>query len=63
MYFMVFERGPRAFLETTWQTLTGLRSTSPSHYLLNSAADMVSIKLDALASMQDCLAAFLAEVC
>ncbi|XP_047064228.1 protein DGS1, mitochondrial-like [Lolium rigidum] len=62
MYFMIFERGPRAFLETTWQTLAGLRSTSPSQYLLDSAANMVLPKLDALTSMQDCLAAFLAEV-
>ncbi|XP_047064205.1 protein DGS1, mitochondrial-like [Lolium rigidum] len=62
MYFMIFERGPRALLETTWQTLAGLRSTSPSQYLLDSAANMVLPKLDALTSMQDCLAAFLAEV-
>ncbi|KAK1683438.1 hypothetical protein QYE76_044286 [Lolium multiflorum] len=62
MYFMIFERGPRAFLETTWQTLAGLRSTSPSQYILDSAANMVLPKLDALTSMQDCLAAFLAEV-
>jgi nuclear-control-of-ATPase protein 2 len=64
MYFMMFERGPRAFVEATCQTLTTLRSNgSPSKYLLDSASDMVSTKLAALTSMQHCLAVFLAEVC
>ncbi|KAM0840174.1 hypothetical protein ACQ4PT_059807 [Festuca glaucescens] len=63
MYFMVFERGPRAFVEATCQTLTRLRSNeSPSKYLLDSASDMVSTKLAVLTSMQHCLAVFLAEV-
>lgn len=64
VYFMIFERGPRAFVEATCQTLTRLRSIgSPIQDLLHSASDMVSTKLDALTSMQHCLAAFLAEVC
>uniref|UniRef100_A0ACD5UQY5 Uncharacterized protein n=1 Tax=Avena sativa TaxID=4498 RepID=A0ACD5UQY5_AVESA len=62
MYFMIFERGPRAFLETTWQTLTGLRSRSPSEHLLNSADYMVSTRLKALTELQNCFAVFLAEV-
>uniref|UniRef100_A0A452YQ62 Uncharacterized protein n=1 Tax=Aegilops tauschii subsp. strangulata TaxID=200361 RepID=A0A452YQ62_AEGTS len=64
MYFMMFERGPRAFLEATCQTLTRLRSNgSPSEYLLGSASDIVSVKLAVLTNMQHRLAAFLAEVC
>ncbi|KAF0911803.1 hypothetical protein E2562_012292 [Oryza meyeriana var. granulata] len=63
MYFMIFERGPRAFVKSTYQTLTRLRSNeSPIQHLLHSASDMVSTKLAVLSSMQHCLAAFLAEV-
>jgi nuclear-control-of-ATPase protein 2 len=64
LYFMIFERGPRAFVEAAWQTLTRLKSNgSPVPHLLHSASDMVSTKLAVLTSMQHCLAAFLAEVC
>uniref|UniRef100_A0A0E0KEA8 Uncharacterized protein n=1 Tax=Oryza punctata TaxID=4537 RepID=A0A0E0KEA8_ORYPU len=63
MYFMIFERGPRAFFKAAYQTLTRLRSNeSPTQYILHSASDMVSTKLAVLTSMQHCLAAFLAEV-
>ncbi|KAF8728708.1 hypothetical protein HU200_017981 [Digitaria exilis] len=63
VYFMIFERGPRAFVDATYQTLTRLGSNGhPVQYILHSASDMVSTKLAALASMQHCLAAFLAEV-
>uniref|UniRef100_A0A0E0KEA9 Uncharacterized protein n=1 Tax=Oryza punctata TaxID=4537 RepID=A0A0E0KEA9_ORYPU len=62
MYFMIFERGPRAFFKAAYQTLTRLRSNeSPTQYILHSASDMVSTKLAVLTSMQHCLAAFLAE--
>ncbi|ONL98179.1 Protein DGS1 mitochondrial [Zea mays] len=63
VYFMIFERGPRAFVDATYQTLTRLGSNGrPVQYILHSASDMVSTKLAALTSMQHCLAAFLAEV-
>lgn len=63
VYFMIFERGPRAFVDTTYQTLTRLGSNGrPVQYILHSASDMVSTKLAALTSMQHCLAAFLAEI-
>uniref|UniRef100_A0A0D3FJ37 Uncharacterized protein n=1 Tax=Oryza barthii TaxID=65489 RepID=A0A0D3FJ37_9ORYZ len=63
LYFMIFERGPRAFVEAAWQTLTRLKSNgSPVPHLLHSASDMVSTKLAVLTCMQHCLAAFLAEV-
>uniref|UniRef100_A0A0E0D1C6 Uncharacterized protein n=1 Tax=Oryza meridionalis TaxID=40149 RepID=A0A0E0D1C6_9ORYZ len=62
MYFMIFERGPRAFVKATYQTLTRLRSNeSPTQYILHSASDMVSTKLAVLTNMQHCLAVFLAE--
>lgn len=64
VYFMIFERGPRAFVDATYQTLTRLGSNGrPVQYILHSASDMVSTKLAALTSMQHCLAAFLAKVC
>uniref|UniRef100_A0A0E0D1C2 Uncharacterized protein n=1 Tax=Oryza meridionalis TaxID=40149 RepID=A0A0E0D1C2_9ORYZ len=63
MYFMIFERGPRAFVKATYQTLTRLRSNeSPTQYILHSASDMVSTKLAVLTNMQHCLAVFLAEI-
>lgn len=63
-YFMIFERGPRAFVDATYQTITRLGSNGhPVQYILHSASDMVSTKLASLTSMQHCLAAFLAEVC
>ncbi|KAL6649949.1 hypothetical protein ACP70R_014173 [Stipagrostis hirtigluma subsp. patula] len=63
VYFMIFERGPRAFVEATYQTLTRLgRDGRPVQFILHSASDMVSTKLAALTSMQHCLASFLAEV-
>ncbi|XP_066380451.1 protein DGS1, mitochondrial-like isoform X2 [Miscanthus floridulus] len=63
VYFMIFERGPRAFVDATYQTLTRLGSNGrPVQYILHSASDMVSTKLAALTSMQHCLAAFLAEI-
>jgi hypothetical protein len=64
LYFMIFERGPRAFVDATYQTLTRVGSNGwPVQYILHSVSDMVSTKIAALTSMQHCLAAFLAEVC
>ncbi|CAL4922702.1 unnamed protein product [Urochloa decumbens] len=63
VYFMIFERGPRAFVDATYQTLTRLGSNGrPVQYILHSASDTVSTKLAALTSMQHCLAAFLAKI-
>uniref|UniRef100_A0A0E0D100 Uncharacterized protein n=1 Tax=Oryza meridionalis TaxID=40149 RepID=A0A0E0D100_9ORYZ len=63
VYFMIFQRGPKAFVETTCQTLFKLRSNgSPVQDLLASESYMVSTKLDILTRMQRCLAYFLAEV-
>ncbi|TVU47007.1 hypothetical protein EJB05_06583 [Eragrostis curvula] len=63
LYYMIFERGPRAFVDVTCQTLTRFGSNErPVQYILHSASDMVSTNLAALTSMQHCLAAFLAEV-
>uniref|UniRef100_A0A0E0KER9 Uncharacterized protein n=1 Tax=Oryza punctata TaxID=4537 RepID=A0A0E0KER9_ORYPU len=63
VYFMIFQRGPRAFVETTCQMLAKLRCNgSPVQDLLASESYMVSTKLDILTRMQRCLAYFLAEV-
>ncbi|GJN07856.1 hypothetical protein PR202_ga25724 [Eleusine coracana subsp. coracana] len=63
LYFMIFERGPRAFVDTTYQTLATVGSNGrPVQHILHSVSDMVSTKIAALTSMQQCLAAFLAEV-
>uniref|UniRef100_A0ACD5ZPE4 Uncharacterized protein n=1 Tax=Avena sativa TaxID=4498 RepID=A0ACD5ZPE4_AVESA len=59
LYFVAFERGPRAFLQTARQTLG---SKTPSQDLLSSSASIISERLHALTSMQDCLAAFLTEL-
>lgn len=63
IYFMVFERGPRAFFEATCQSLTRLTGRGgPSPSLLDSAEDIISTNIDVLRSMERCLAAFLAEL-
>uniref|UniRef100_I1PBE2 Uncharacterized protein n=1 Tax=Oryza glaberrima TaxID=4538 RepID=I1PBE2_ORYGL len=62
-YFMIFQRGPRAFVATTCQTLAKLQNKgSPVQGLLDSASSMFSTKLAILTRMQHCLASFLAEV-
>lgn len=61
---MIFERGPRAFVDTTYQTLAKVGSNGrPVQNILHSVSDMVSTNIAALTRMQHCLAAFLAEVC
>uniref|UniRef100_A0ACD5WXZ1 Uncharacterized protein n=1 Tax=Avena sativa TaxID=4498 RepID=A0ACD5WXZ1_AVESA len=63
VHFMMFERGPEAFVKATCQALTSLRSNgSPSQYLLNSASDIFAKKITALKRMQRCLSVFLSEV-
>ncbi|CAM0953368.1 unnamed protein product [Alopecurus aequalis] len=63
MYFMIFERGPRAFGQALWDSLSRLRSNiNPSQYLLHSASDMVSTNIAVLTKIQNCFAVFLAEI-
>ncbi|XP_044948941.1 protein DGS1, mitochondrial-like isoform X2 [Hordeum vulgare subsp. vulgare] len=62
IYFMIFERGPSAFVETTCQRLTRLGNNGGQQSLLNSAKAMISTNIDVLMSIERCLATFLAEV-
>lgn len=64
MYFMIFQRGPSAFVEATCPRLTRLGNNGgPSHSLLMSGYNIISTNIDALKSIKRCLAVFLAEVC
>ncbi|XP_072976822.1 protein DGS1, mitochondrial [Typha angustifolia] len=63
IYFMIFERGPRAFMKGTYELISRLGSNgSPVKYLSHTATDMISTNLAILTSLQHCLATFLAEV-
>ncbi|XP_078152005.1 dgd1 suppressor 1 isoform X1 [Carex rostrata] len=63
IYFMVFERGPRAFAKEMYQFVISLASQGSSiQYLSDSASDMVASKLAALTSLQHIFSTFLAEV-
>ncbi|XP_010906408.1 protein DGS1, mitochondrial [Elaeis guineensis] len=63
IYFMMFERGPRAFIDGTYQLITRLGTVgSPIQHLCCSASDMISEKIAILTSLQHCLATFLAQV-
>ncbi|XP_078443176.1 dgd1 suppressor 1 [Wolffia australiana] len=63
VYFMVFERGPKAFLKEAIH-LTGRRKIEGSamHHIHRSAASSISEKISTLTILQSCLASFLAEV-
>ncbi|KAJ4780228.1 Nuclear control of ATPase protein 2 [Rhynchospora pubera] len=63
IYFMVFERGPRAFAKEIYQFAISLTSQGSSiQYLSDSASEMISIRLAILTSLQHSLSTFLAEV-
>ena len=60
---MVFERGPRAFIDETVQLLRGYATEgTPIQRLCHSAAVMISERISALTHLQRCLATFLAQV-
>lgn len=61
---MVFERGPRAFINETVQLLRGYATEgTPMERLCRSAAVGISERIAVLRHIQDCLATFLAQVC
>uniref|UniRef100_A0A0D9VU51 Uncharacterized protein n=1 Tax=Leersia perrieri TaxID=77586 RepID=A0A0D9VU51_9ORYZ len=63
VYYMILQRGPRAFVETTCQTLARHgRNGSPVQHLLNSLSDMIATKIGVLTRMQHYLASFIVEV-
>ncbi|XP_077218098.1 dgd1 suppressor 1 [Tasmannia lanceolata] len=63
IYFMIFERGPRAFIEGTIQLIRGcVTDGTPMQRLCHSALTMISDRIAVLTHLQYCLATFLAEV-
>ncbi|XP_038988228.1 protein DGS1, mitochondrial-like isoform X2 [Phoenix dactylifera] len=63
IYFMIFERGPRAFIDGTYELINRLVTDgSPIQHLCCSASDMISEKIAVLTSLQHYLATFLAQV-
>ncbi|CAA7388402.1 unnamed protein product [Spirodela intermedia] len=63
VYFMVFERGPKAFVKETIHLIGRRRVEGSSmQHLYRSAAMTISEKISVLTSLQSCLARFLAEI-
>ncbi|KAG9450593.1 hypothetical protein H6P81_010558 [Aristolochia fimbriata] len=63
MYFMVFERGPCAFIEGSSQLLRGISTEGYSmQHLCHSATVSINEKINVLTSLQRSLALFLAEL-
>ncbi|KAK1683444.1 hypothetical protein QYE76_044292 [Lolium multiflorum] len=63
MYYMAFERGPKGLAEMTCQAFWQLKN--PYKFVLDSAYGMdqlIAQRMDALTDVQNCLAAFLAEI-
>lgn len=60
---MIFQRGPWAFVDGTFQIVTRFGTDgSPFPHLSHSAAETISANIAVLKSLQSCLATFLAEV-
>ncbi|XP_058107357.1 protein DGS1, mitochondrial isoform X2 [Magnolia sinica] len=63
LYFMVFERGPRAFINGTVQLIRGYSTEdSTMEHLSHSAAATITERIAILTRLQKCLATFLAQV-
>ncbi|KAL6009878.1 hypothetical protein ACLOJK_000309 [Asimina triloba] len=63
LYFMVFERGPRAFLNGTIEFIRGYASEESAMQALSySASAMISERIAVLTRLQQGLATFLAQV-
>nr|DAD42967.1 TPA_asm: hypothetical protein HUJ06_001197 [Nelumbo nucifera] len=63
VYFMVFERGPQAFIDGTFQLIRGCFTEGSSiQHLCYSAAAQISERIAVLTSLRYCLATFLAQV-
>ncbi|KAJ1432094.1 Nuclear control of ATP synthase 2 [Sesbania bispinosa] len=62
-YFMVFERGPRAFIDETVKLLRGRGAQGSSmQNLCQSASDFINERVTVLSSLRFSLATFLAQV-
>lgn len=63
VYFMMFERGPRAFVGTTVQMLQGfVHRKSYMRHISQMATTSIYDNITALDTVQNCLACFLAQV-
>ncbi|XP_020587985.1 protein DGS1, mitochondrial isoform X2 [Phalaenopsis equestris] len=63
VWFMVFNRGPRAFMYESFQIIRRLATDGhPFQSIAYSAADIISLKITILTTLQRCLATFLAQV-
>lgn len=64
MYFMLFERGPRAFIEGAVQMIReyAVEDSSIQH-LCRSASSYISERIAVLSCLRCALAMFLAQVC
>ncbi|KAL0916145.1 hypothetical protein M5K25_013634 [Dendrobium thyrsiflorum] len=63
VWFMVFNRGPRAFIYESFQIIRKLTTDGhPFQSITHSAADTISLKIAILTTLQRCLATFLAQV-
>ncbi|ONK78492.1 uncharacterized protein A4U43_C02F19330 [Asparagus officinalis] len=61
--FMIFQRGPRAFVDGTYQIVTRFGTQgSPFGHMSRSAAGTISANIAVLKSFQCCLATFLAQI-
>lgn len=64
MYFMIFERGPRAFIHGTIKLIrVCVAEGSSMQHLCRSAASHISERIKVLSCLQSELAIFLAQVC
>uniref|UniRef100_A0A2N9FXL1 Uncharacterized protein n=1 Tax=Fagus sylvatica TaxID=28930 RepID=A0A2N9FXL1_FAGSY len=63
MYFMIFERGPRAFIDGTVQLVRGcVAEGSSMQHLCHSASSHISERITVLTSLRCALATFLAQI-
>ncbi|XP_028552898.1 protein DGS1, mitochondrial isoform X3 [Dendrobium catenatum] len=63
VWFMVFNRGPRAFIYESFQIIRKLATYGhPFQSITHSAVDTISLKIAILTTLQRCLATFLAQV-
>lgn len=64
MYFMIFERGPLAFIDGAVQLIRGCADEGSSiQNLCHSASSHISERIAVLSSLRCALATFLAQVC
>ncbi|RZS25486.1 hypothetical protein BHM03_00058691 [Ensete ventricosum] len=63
IYFIIFERGPRAFIDGTYEMLCRLGTNgSPFQHLSHAASNTICHNIAILTSLRHCLANSLAQV-